>query len=93
MEAVELGESYHLGASVAVCRSSIYSPLQLGDPQFQSLRISTVIGARLVHSCCVVLYAQDFHCDRSTWLINLFSLSVCGFDSSVALTEDRNSPL
>jgi hypothetical protein len=62
-----------------------YSPSQLGDYQFQSLRIPTAIGASLciaVVCCCLLRIPTAI----GMWLINIFSLSVCGLDGSVALT-------
>jgi hypothetical protein len=68
------------------CAGSItYSPSQLGDHQFQSLRIPTVIGVSLCIAavCCCLLRIPTA---IGMWLINLFPLSVCGLDGSVALT-------
>jgi hypothetical protein len=65
--------------------SSTYSPSQLGDHQFRSLRIPTAIGASL---CIAVVCGCLLRIPTviGMWLINLFPLSVCGLDSSVALT-------
>jgi hypothetical protein len=79
-------EICHLDGLWWLCAgTSTYSPLQLGDHQFQSLRIPTVIGVSLCIAgvCCCLLRIPTA---IGMWLINIFPLSVCGLDSSVTLT-------